>query len=613
MNRLPKLELSPLWPALAAVVVASVILWTVLPNLIEQTAAEQLSDTLQVLTPVLSARAAAGPEGLQQWTQDLASGGLRLTLVASDGKVLADSARSPEQVRQMDNHLSRPEIVDALASGAGSSVRWSATTGLPYAYAARTVTASDGRLYVVRLAQPLEQLATFKGRLAMGLIGALSAGLLAAVVIYFWIVRRLIRPTARLAAGAGALAAGNYDQLLEPPAERHLAALAEALNRMAARVREQIEAVRAERDHLEAIVHSMSDGVLVTDREGRALLVNPEFCELFRLEGDLRGRLPLEIARQPELAQLVEATLRRGESLNVVVELRQPERRLLALTSAALAPAPTQNRASGRPPGAFDPEGPQGAVVAARDVTQAMRIDEMRRDFVANVSHELKTPLSAIRGFAETLRDGALDERPAAHRFTERILDQCRRLQNLLSDLLTLSRLEASDRKLEPEPVDLALLTRRAVETVDEAASSRGVTVSLQKPKRSLPQVPGDRESIERLILNLLENAVKYNRKGGRVDIALGVDAEANEALIEISDTGIGIPADDLPRIFERFYRVDKGRSRAEGATGLGLAIVKHIVQSHGGRLDVDSELEVGTTFRVHLPLATLARSETRG
>jgi len=242
-----------------------------------------------------------------------------------------------------------------------------------------------------------------------------------------------------------------------------------------------------------------------------------------------------------------------------------------------------------------------------------MRIDEMRRDFVANVSHELKTPLSAIRGFAETLRDGALDERPAAHRFTERILDQCRRLQNLLSDLLTLSRLEASDRKLEPEPVDLALLTRRAVETVDEAASSRGVTVSLQKPKRSLPQVPGDRESIERLILNLLENAVKYNRKGGRVDIALGVDAEANEALIEISDTGIGIPADDLPRIFERFYRVDKGRSRAEGGTGLGLAIVKHIVQSHGGRLDVDSELEVGTTFRVHLPLATLARSETRG
>lgn len=606
MNRLPKLELSPIWPALAAVIVASLILWTVLPDLIEETAAEQLSDTLQVLTPVLSARAAAGPEGLQQWTEDLASGALRLTLVASDGTVLADSDRSREQVLQMDNHLSRPEIVDALASGAGSSVRWSATTGLPYAYAARTVTASDGRLYVVRLAQPLDELATFKRRLAMGLFGALSAGLLAAVIIYFWIVRRLIHPIARLAAGAGALASGNYEQHLEPPTERHLATLAEALNRMAARVREKIGAVRAERDHLEAIVHSMSDGVLVTDREGRALLVNPEFRKLFRLEGDPTGRLPLEMARQPELAKLVEATLRRGESFNVVVELRQPEHRVLALTSAALAPAPNHRRPQERPPEAFDPAGTQGAVVAARDVTQAMRIDEMRRDFVANVSHELKTPLSAIRGFAETLRDGALEDPRAAHRFTDRILDQCRRLQNLLNDLLTLSRLEASDRQVDREPVDLAILARRAVETVDEAASTRGVTVTFQPPKAPLPDVPGDRESLERMLLNLLENAVKYNQKGGRVDIALGVDREAKEALVEISDTGIGIPADALPRIFERFYRVDKGRSRAEGGTGLGLAIVKHIVQSHGGRLEVDSELEVGTTFRVHLPLAEL-------
>ncbi|MGD2114996.1 MAG: ATP-binding protein, partial [Acidobacteriota bacterium] len=602
-----------------------------------ETAAEQLLDTLEILTPALSARAAASPEGLQHWVGDLAAGGLRLTLVASDGTVLADSARTAAQVGEMDNHLSRPEIVDALATGAGSSVRWSATTGLPYAYAARTVTAPDGRLYVVRLAQPLGQLTTFKRQLALGLIVALSAGLAAALAIYLWIARRLIRPVARMAEGAAALAAGDYSERLDPPEERHMAALAEAFNRMAGRVEEQMAAVRAERDHLEAIVSSMSDGVLVTDRAGRALLVNPELRRLFGVERppsdrserrdrlerpahpdrrtrwDPRGRLPLEIVRQPELARLVERTLAEGESFNLILELREPERRILALTSAALTSSSTSPGPDRTSPAApFDPAGPEGAVVVARDVTHSMRLDEMRRDFVANVSHELKTPLSAIRGLAETLRDGALEDAGAARRFTERILAQCRRLQELLDDLLALSRLEASDRRAEPEPVDLLAIARRAVDTVHETATARGVEVSLRPPERRPPLILGERESLERLLLNLLENGVKYNRPGGRVEVALGVvrEADGEAVLIEVSDTGIGIPEADLPRIFERFYRVEKGRSRdvprngrTEGGTGLGLAIVKHIAQSHGGRVEVESEAEVGTTFRVHLPL----------
>ena len=258
---------------------------------------------------------------------------------------------------------------------------------------------------------------------------------------------------------------------------------------------------------------------------------------------------------------------------------------------------------------AFDPEEVQGAVVVARDVTHSARIDEMRRDFVANVSHELKTPLSAIRGLAETLRDGALEDSTAAARFTERILAQCRRLQELLDDLLALSRLEAADREVEPEPVDLPAVARRAVETVQEAASARGVEMILRGSDQRLPRVLGERESLERLLLNLLDNAVKYNRPGGRVEVALGVvrDDGRDEAVLEVSDTGIGIAQDDLPRIFERFYRVDKGRARDgrdQGGTGLGLAIVKHIAHSYGGRVEVESEPEVGTTFRVRLPLA---------
>ena len=628
---LPKLELAPLWPVLAAVLAATAVLWIHLPDLVEESAAEQLVDSIEVLAPVVAPRAASEPAGLQEWIDRLAgTGDLRITMVASDGTVLADSERTPEQVAAMDNHLDRPEIAAALASGTGRSVRRSATIGISYAYAARSLTAPDGRLYALRLAKPLDELSIFKRRLAGGLALGLAAGLLAAGAVFLWLTGRLFRPAARLADGAAAMAAGDYSQRLDPPEEPRLALLAETLNRLAARVEEQIAAVRSERDHLKAIVRSMSDGVLVTDREGRALLTNPELRRLFGLARDPRGRLPLEIARLPDLAELVQATLERGEGFTVTTEVRQPERRILALSSAALSP-PRGPRAAagGGEPGThgFDPDGIHGAVVVARDITQATRLDEMRRDFVANVSHELKTPLSAIRGFAETLRDGALDDPPAASRFTDRILDQCRRLQALLDDLLTLSRLESADHRFEPAPVDLQAVARRAVETVDDTARSRGVSVGLDTPERSLPAVPGDREDLERLLLNLVENGVKYNREGGRVVVTLGTVSSlgeggeesvggpsgenrtgaADQVVIEVADTGIGIPDDAVDRIFERFYRVDRGRARSgkgvEGGTGLGLSIVKHIVQSHGGRIELQTELGVGTTFRVFLPL----------
>jgi two-component system phosphate regulon sensor histidine kinase PhoR len=221
----------------------------------------------------------------------------------------------------------------------------------------------------------------------------------------------------------------------------------------------------------------------------------------------------------------------------------------------------------------------------------------MRRDFVANVSHELKTPLSAIRGYAETLREGALDDPPASRRFVERILAQCARLQALLDDLLTLSRLESVEQTPSCEPVDLDALARRAVELVAPLAQQREVTLESSGAGGSLL---GDPDALERMLLNLLENAIKYNRAGGKVDLSLSANDGAAEITVE--DTGIGISPETLPRIFERFYRVDKGRSRDQGGTGLGLAIVKHVAQTHGGKVDVESELGKGTRFRVTLP-----------
>jgi two-component system phosphate regulon sensor histidine kinase PhoR len=425
------------------------------------------------------------------------------------------------------------------------------------------------------------------------LLALVAAGLVA-LALSLWLDRRLFRPLAGLIAGASALASGRHDYRFELPDADELADLAVALNRLAATVQGQFAALRHERDHLQAILAGMSEGVLVVGSDGRAVLANPAFCRLFDLTGEgageVTGRPILELVRAPELDRLVGTTLSRGEPQHAEIEVGSPERRTLQLGSTVLA-----DLAGGR----------TGAVVVARDTTDLTRLMEMRRDFVANVSHELKTPLAAIRGYAETLRDGALGEPATAARFTERILRQCRRLQALLDDLLTLSRLESLEGAPPHEPVDLDALVRRAVDFMSSAADEKQVHLEIAEPETltatpAFPPLPGDAEGLERLVVNLLDNAIKYNRPGGEVIVRLAPGD--GEALLEVSDTGIGIPPEALPRIFERFYRVDKGRSREDGGTGLGLAIVKHVVQAHGGQIEVESRVGKGSTFRVRLP-----------
>jgi two-component system phosphate regulon sensor histidine kinase PhoR len=423
--------------------------------------------------------------------------------------------------------------------------------------------------------------AALHGQLVTTLVLATAAAGVAILLAGLWIDRRLFRPLARLIAGAGELAAGRARRVEEPDVEE-LAGLSRALNRLAETAEAQFAAVRSERDHLQSILASMSEGVLVVGPDGRVSSANLAFNRLFDLAGEVVGRPLLEISRQPELARVVAETLRKGEPQSGQIELQVPERRTLALASAALA------------------GGERGAVVVARDTTELTRVADMRRDFVANVSHELKTPLAAIRGYAETLRDGALQEEETAVRFTERLIWQCRRLQALLDDLLTLSKLESVAPRVEREPVDLAALGQRTVEML--GATAREKRLRLEMLDEGSPRVRGEADGLERLLVNLLDNAIKYNRPGGEVRLRLAI--AAGEALIEVADTGIGIPQDALPRIFERFYRVDKGRAREEGGTGLGLAIVKHLAQSHGGHVEVESRASRGTTFRVYLPLA---------
>ncbi|MCB1033747.1 MAG: hypothetical protein KDD47_07930 [Acidobacteria bacterium] len=335
----------------------------------------------------------------------------------------------------------------------------------------------------------------------------------------------------------------------------------------------QLDRLRSERDVLQEVLDQIPEGVAVVGADGKVRLSNEAF----------RSHLPPTGVPEALLRELAEAALEESETARRDLEWGPPDLRQLALSASKL------------------PSG-GGVLVLAQDVTEAMRLAGARRDLVANVSHELKTPLTAIRGYAETLQDSALARPETARRFVAQILGQCERLEALLGDLLTLSKMESrSPEAEEPERVNLGGLVQSVVEVLDSRARAKEVRleVAVEDPA---PSVSGDAVELERMLLNLLENAIKYNRQGG--EVRLGLRSVGQAAVLEVRDSGIGIPPEALERIFERFYRVDKGRARDEGGTGLGLAIVKHAARRHGGKVEVESTLGKGSTFRVHLPLA---------
>ncbi|MBP1642250.1 MAG: multi-sensor signal transduction histidine kinase [Acidobacteria bacterium] len=582
----PKLRLAPLWPAAAALVAVAALVLALVPGTLARGAAEELQATLRLLSPALPLPepGRARPDaGIQRRVTALAEEtSYRITIIAIEGTVVADSERTPAQLAEMDNHLSRPEVAEALARGEGRAIRRSETTGVETAYAARLVHDANGGAAIVRLGLPIASLASLRRSLTGALL--LSAALAAALValLSWWLTRSLFRPLSALIATAHRMGEGDYRARPAVPEQGELATLGRALERIAANARGQIAAVEAERDHLRATVASMTEGVLVADRHGRGQLVNPAFRDLFGLPAQSAPEEVLGLAREARLDDLIAATLASHRAASAELERLEPAARTLALFASPL-----------------EPDG--GVVVVARDITEAERLTRMRKDFVANVSHELKTPLAAIRGYAETLVDGAAEERTTALRFSERILDQCRRLGDLLEDLLTLSRLEGTQPFRALERVDLRELAHEAAELVGAAAAARSIAVVVEAG--GVPAVVGDPDGLLRLLANLLDNAVKYNRESGAVTVRLREQGE--HAVLEVADTGIGIAPAHLARIFERFYRVDRGRARDEGGTGLGLAIVKHVAQAHQGRVEVESEPGVGSTFRVLLPRAS--------
>jgi len=581
-----------LWKLTGAVVciilLSSVTIWAIALPRVEEHAVRQVARSLEnqahlVREPALAAFAGPAP-GAAPFAALAKSTGTRFTLIAPDGIVLVDTSEDPGE---MENHGNRPEIQSAREFGrAAHAIRHSRTLGRRMMYLAVPVLV-DGKLVgVVRTSLSLAVVEERRGQLRTYVAsGALIAAALA-LILGIFLSRLFSGRLARMTRAAEAIAGGDYAHRPAIRSGDEFGKLSDAIGRMADQLRDRMDALTRERNELRAILGSMLEGVVAVDREERILHLNRNAAEILSTRPeDAIGERIWEVARVQALEETIAAVLEDASEHTREARIASgPREWVLELIASPLR----------------DSEGEvAGVVLVLHDVSELRRLELVRRDFVVNVSHELKTPLTAIRGFVETMLDDPEIDPDTRQNFLSRVNDQVLRLSTLVSDLLVLSRVESEEEALERRPVDLRGTLRETAGRLSPDTRGRDVEFLLVLPKDPIT-ILGDEESLRQVVDNLLDNALKYTPDGGRIELRLLTAGD--EVIIEIEDTGIGIGGAHLDRIFERFYRVDKARSRELGGTGLGLSIVKHITNAHGGRVSVVSEPGRGSTFRVSLP-----------
>ncbi len=535
---------------------------------------------------VLSLLAAQNPDALQAFCSNAGKrSGTRLTVIATGGEVLADSNEEPGR---MENHAGRPEIIAALAGRPAPSLRFSHTLQENMMYVAIPLVQEGKTKGVLRTAIPVTFIDSALREIFLKIVwGCLLVALVVALVAWF-IAQRISRPLEEMRLGAEHFAGGAFTAKLREEGAEEVASLARAMNAMADQLDTRIKTIARQHSQLQAVFSSMVEGVITVDTEERILDINQAGARLLNIAPEkIRGKNALVAVRNLALQRFISQTLASAKPIEGEIDLTGPD----GQEKYFYAHGTRFQDAS---------EMTSGAIIVINDVTNLRRLENMRRDFVANVSHELKTPITSIEGFAETLLDGALESPEDARRFVEIIAKQSKRLHAIIEDLLALSRLEQ-----EQEHTELALTEeriskplRRAIETCGLKAAEKKIRLELAADDALTASL--NAPLLEQAITNLIVNAIKYSEEGSRVIIRAGQRDEETIA-IEVQDFGSGVAAHHLPRLFERFYRSDAARNRKVGGTGLGLAIVKHIVQAHGGEVGVTSEVGKGTTFTILL------------
>jgi two-component system phosphate regulon sensor histidine kinase PhoR len=508
----------------------------------------------------------------------------RITLIADDGRVLFDTDFA---AAEMDNHGDRGEILAARSQGFGIDSRTSRTLGTRFNYAAVSVAAPRLGVAFVRVAVPLASIETELANLR-GLVwtAALVTGLFA-MALAFWLGRRIALPIQELTEGAGNIAAGGYGHKVYVGGADEVRTLAQAFNHMSERLASQFAQLDEERQQLRAILSGMVEGVVALDARQQILFANERALALLELANQpVIGRKLWQVVRQRGLTELVRKALAEPEPCREELNWTGSPARNLTAHAARLQGGVAR-----------------GAVLVLHDTTELRRLERLRQDFVANVSHELKTPLSVIQVCVETLLDGAVDDPQHRGQFLERIADQGQRLHSLILDLLSLARIESGAEAFAFQPVALSEAAAECLERHRARAEAKKQLLDTEFAGDGAAAVAwADEEAIGQILDNLVDNALKYTPEGGTIRVRC--QPEDGQVCLEVEDTGIGIPERDLPRIFERFYRVDKARSRELGGTGLGLSIVKHLVQAMHGTVRASSVYGRGSTFHVRLPRA---------
>ncbi len=515
------------------------------------------------------------------------TGKARLTFIGADGIVWGDTERDGQSLRQMDNHLDRPEVQEAIKKGSGIGNRHSDTTQTEFRYFALPVEKNGALMGFCRVALPKETVNTEISNLRRRLLYASIAGLILAIMFGIFSAGAFVKPIKKLTQITQSIAAGEITSRVEVNSNNELGQLLHNFNLMTDRVHEQIDKISVENQRLETILNNMSEGVLLANEASEITYANPAAIVMLNLPRLYVGRALIEINRIPELqALLIEAEQTEDVAYAEIRlgNLKESE------AEVTIVPVVTESE----------------YVIVIHDVSHVRKLERIRADFVANVSHELRTPLTTIHGYAETLLNNKSTKNKKRTEFIVKILKHSARLSRLVSDLLELARLESGDVELERSQYHLNSFHEPILDVFEPVLEESDIILNWDIPE-NIPQVSVDHQLFMQVFVNLIDNAVKYTPDGGEIEVSAelgGTNSDAvNEVVVHIKDTGIGIPLESQSRVFERFYRVDKGRARKMGGTGLGLAITKHILLCHNGQIWLESELGQGTVFHFSLPI----------
>jgi two-component system phosphate regulon sensor histidine kinase PhoR len=507
----------------------------------------------------------------------------RITVIDPSGNTLAESTKSLAQALEMENHADRPEVKEALSGSIGKNIRYSSTLKTRMLYLAMPVRSGNRITGVVRLAMPLDSVRHMLSGVRKTIYLNMFFALVIAFLLGFVFTAGMINPLNKIINVSRKFSTGDFNHRIYYPAKDEIGELAQTLNKMAQGLEEKIREVELKSQQLEAVFQSMIEGIIIVDKQSRVISVNPSIENIFdiRNEGS-RGKPLIEVIRNNELVEIAKNVLNNGKPVSRELTLLWPVQKIFQVNAA---PVIEKGVCS-------------ACLLVIHDISEIRKLENMRRDFVANVSHELKTPLTSIKGFVETLLEGALDDKENSRSFLKIVQDHANRLDNLISDLLKLSYLESKEIVLTKEDVDLSKLAAEVLVGFTSQTKNKNIKIENSLPKPLIVQA--DPDKIEQVLTNLIDNAIKFNHDQGKV--RLFSQDLGDKLKIIVEDSGAGIPSKDIPRIFERFYRVDKARSRSLGGTGLGLSIVKHIIQLHAGSSGVESTEGLGSSFWFTLP-----------